>query len=266
MTPICDKAMKFALLLLITYLAIIALIWSQQNRLLYPAPRDVAPLSPGFAEVSLKTDDGLALRAFYHPSVDSRPSIMYFHGNGGSLYGATLETKAFVSAGYGVLLVEYRGYGGNPGEPSERGLYRDGRAAMAFLAEHGIAPAHIVLIGNSLGSGVATEMAREFPVRALVLTAPYTSLQEVAAGKMRWAPVRWLMRDHFDNLAKIAQIDRPLLVLHGTTDTLIPIAHGRQLAQAAPHGTFMPFDGLGHDISFDHSAQTAIVEWLERLN
>lgn len=242
-------------------------MWAQQNRLIYPAPRETVPLSPGFSETALQTEDGLALRAFYRPPDGSRPTIVYFHGNGGSLYGATLETDAFVFAGYGVLLVEYRGYGGNSGQPEEQGLYRDGRAAMAFLAQSGsVSPADTVVVGNSLGSGIAIQMAREFPVRAVVLSAPFTSLQDVAASKMRWLPVRWLMRDHFDNLTKIAKIDQPVLVLHGTADTLIPVNHGQRLAKAAPQATFMPFIGLGHDISFSRQAQAAIIEWLDRLN
>lgn len=113
---------------------------------------------------------------------------MFFHGNGDSLAGAGTATKLLETRGYGLLLVEYRGYGGNPGKPSESGLYLDGRAAMAWLATQQTGPERIVLIGNSLGSGTAVQLAREGPVAALILISGFTSLADVVSDHYPWVP------------------------------------------------------------------------------
>lgn len=249
----------------VLYLGLVALLWSQQTRLIYPAPREVASLTRGYDEVALATDDGLTLRAFYYQAAEGQPTLVYFHGNGGSLTGASYETVGMAAAGLGTLLVEYRGYGGNPGEPSEEGFYRDGRAAMAWLAARGVEPAGIVIIGNSIGSGPAVQMAVEFEPRALVLTSPFTSLPDAGATRMWFLPVRQMMRDRFDNLSKVDRLEIPLLVLHGSDDMTIPAAHGRALAEAAPRGELQLFDGEGHGLSFTPEAQQAIVEWIEAL-
>lgn len=260
------RARRLALLIAIGYIAVAALVWSQQSRMLYPAPQELVALSEGFAEARLATSDGLLLRAFHREAAGDLPTIVYFHGNGGSLAGAAVETRRMAEAGYGLLLVEYRGYGGNPGEPAEQGLYEDGRAAMSFLADAGLEPDQIILAGNSLGSGVATQLASEYPVRAMVLSAPYTTLQDVAAERMWWLPVRLLMRDRFDSLSKVATIETPLLVVHGTHDSLIPHEHGRTLADAAPMANFISMSGFGHDLSFYPETQDVILDWLDRLD
>lgn len=248
--------------LLVLYGVVLALLWSQQTRLIYPAPRERAALSAGFTEITLETADDLALRAFHRPPANGLPTIVYFHGNGGSLLGATYETDRLAQAGYGLLLVEYRGYGGNPGEPSEQGLYRDGRAAMEWLARQGTQPGETIIAGNSIGSGPATQMALEYKPRALILSSPFTTLQDVAAAKMRLFPVRRLMRDRFDNLSKISDLAMPVLVLHGTADTLIPDHHGKSLAAAAPKADLVLVKGAGHGLSFQPEAQEAILTWL----
>ena len=265
MIPIWRRAVWIALALLSFYALLVVLVWSQQTRLLYPAPQEAVPLSPGFEETELRTADGLRLRAFYLQAQPGKRTVVYFHGNGGSLLGATLETEALADAGLGLLLVAYRGYGGNPGAPSESGLYADGRAAMAFLADREIPARETVLVGNSMGSGVATQIATEFAPAGLVLSAGYTSLPDVAASKMPWLPVRHLMRDHYDNASKLRDLDIPVLVLHGRADTLIPHTHGETLANAAPDGQLVLFEGVGHDLSFHPEPQAAMASWIAAL-
>jgi hypothetical protein len=188
--------------------------------------------------------------------------VVYFHGNGGSLAGAAAETAQYAAAGYGVLLVEYRGYGGNPGAPSEQGLYQDGRAAMAFLRAQGIAPARTIIVGHSLGTGTATQMAQEFGPAALILLAPFTSIPDAAAAAMPYVPARWLVSDRFDNLAKLPALTMPVLILHGTADSVVPFALGERLAKAAPTATFRAVPGAEHMISQDRALQAAQVAWL----
>lgn len=247
------------------YLAVLAILFVFQSRFIYPAPQAPAALARGYEEVVLETADGLRLRAFYSPARDGLPTLVYFHGNGSNLSGAVNSNGMNVAAGIGALLVEYRGYGGNGGEPSEQGFYRDGEAAMAWLSAQGIARDDTVIIGNSIGSGVATEMAARHGSRALVLIAPFTSLPDVAGERLWWLPARPLVRDRFDNLAKLPDIDRPVLVQHGTADSLIPHDYGRRLAGAAPAGRFQSFDGKGHDLSFQQESKIARRDWILAL-
>ena len=247
------------------YLVIVALIWSQQDRLIYPAPRTIGPANGGFETVAYRTADGLDLEAGYRPSRGSRPTIVYFHGNGADWVSSVVATDRLVPQGYGVLAAEYRGYRGNPGRPSEDGLYRDGRAAMAFLAGEGVSARNIVIIGNSIGSGVATQIATEFEIRALILISPFASLRQLASEKMRWLPTGALLRHRFENAEKLASVAAPVLILHGDADTLIPDAHARQLAETRAGLRLEIFPGKGHDLAWHDEAEEAVLDFLAAL-
>ncbi len=193
---------------------------------------------PGLSEVTLTTADGLRLLAWHVPAPDGRPTILYTHGNGGHI-GYRAERAALLSAaGYGVLLVEYRGYGGNPGAPGEEEFHADAEAGLKFLEGQGITPARVILYGESLGSAVAVRLAAETaergaPVAALVLEAPFTSIADVAQHHYPYVPARRLVKDRFDSVSRIARVKTPLLVLHGEGDRVVPIAFGRALFEAA---------------------------------
>ena len=247
------------------YLAAMLLVWGFQRSLIYPAPQNVVAVADGYQEATLNTSDGLSIRAFYREADAAKPTLVYFHGNGGTLQGSMAANAIFAREGYGLLLVNYRGYGGNPGSPSEDGFYNDGRAAMAFLAAQGVLTADTILIGNSIGSGTATQMASEFTPKALILSAPFTSVPDVAAQSMSWLPVRMLAKDRFDNAAKIGVLELPILVQHGLADDLIPSQHGETLAELAQNAELQLFDGIGHDLTFMPQAQTARLAWIEAL-
>lgn len=247
---------------MLAYLAVLAGLYAAQSHLIYPAAQERHAPAPGFKAAALTTKDGLHLQGHWRAPEAGKPTIVYFHGNGGSLAGSTRETQGFTGSGYGVLLVEYRGYGSNPGAPSEQGLYQDGRAAMAFLAARDIAPARTIIVGHSLGTGTATEMARQFAPAALILLAPFTSLPDAAAFAMPFAPVDWLVHDRFDNLAKVPGLTMPVLILHGTADPVVPFALGQRLAQAGPTAKFRAVPGAKHMISLDTDVQAAQVAWL----
>lgn len=255
-----------ALILAVMILAMFATVFFTQRALIYPAPPPPAPGVPdGMLTATLQTEDGLSLRAAYRPAAGGLPVIIFFHGNGDSLAGAAAATERLGAGGYGLLLVEYRGYGGNPGSPSESGLYRDGRAALTWLAARGVKRDDVVLIGNSLGSGVATELASEGRVAALILVSGFTSLTDVVSGLYPWAPVRLLLRDRYDNRAKLPQVSAPVLILHGTHDTLIPVGHGERLAAASARGSLIRIDGAGHDLAYLPVSQARIAAWLAQL-
>ena len=248
------------------YLAALVGLFLAQRSILFPAPHGAsAAPPPGFAAARLDTEDGLQLAAAYRRGSGKLPTILFFHGNGDSLVGADAATREIGAAGYGLLLVEYRGYAGNPGSPDEEGLYSDGRAALAWLRQRGIDPGCVVLVGNSLGSGVATALAATEPVAGLVLVSGFTSAPDVAASLYPWLPVRMLLRDRFDNREKIARVNAPILLLHGAADRLIPARHSVALAGAGRNTTLGLVPAAGHDLAYSKKSQAVILRWLARL-
>jgi len=252
------------------YASAVTALWAFQRDLMYfpdGAPR-VAPSSyamlDGVQEVSLTTADGLTLVAWYAPAPANRPTVVMFHGNGGSLRGERYRLKHFKDAGMGALLVAYRGYSGNAGTPNEQGLYADARAALDWLEQNGVASTSTVLYGISLGTGVATKMAAERDFAAVVLEAPYTSTVDVAAYRFPVVPVTLLMEDRFESLARIRAITEPLLIMHGDADTVIPQHFGRQLFEAAnqPKEGFWPH-GLGHSDIFDNGGFDTALSFIQ---
>lgn len=249
-------------LLTVSYVLIAGLLAIGQGRLIYPAPRTIGAATGGFEDVRYHTEDGLGLAAGYRAGLTGFPTIVYFHGNGADWVSSVVATDRLVPAGYGVFAAEYRGYRGNPGTPNEEGLYRDGRAAMKFLSARGIEPGEVVVIGNSIGSGVAVQIASETPPAALVLISPFASLSQLVGEKFRWLPTGLLLRDRYDNVGKLANIDVPTLVLHGDADTLIPHLHAERLVEANPAVELRIFEGYGHDLAWHDVAEEAVIAFL----
>jgi fermentation-respiration switch protein FrsA (DUF1100 family) len=246
------------------YIAVVVLLAANQQRLIYPAPPPQhAPA--GFVPVTLRTADGLTITAGYRPARNDRPTVLFFHGNGMVWPDGIYVTDRLAARGYGLLLAEYRGYNGNPGKPSEEGLYQDARAALAWLEGQGVPGSEIVLAGLSVGSGPAVQLATEFRPRALLLISPLASLPETAAAAYPWLPVRWLIRDRYDNLAKLARVDAPVLIVHGEADTLIPVSHAQRLARVSPHAEFVAVPGRGHNMAAEPGVQQVQLQFLERL-
>jgi len=264
-------AVRLVITVLVAYVVALALLFVLQRPLLFPAGKEPPSLERaglvGIMEpVKIVTADGLDLLAWYHsPPNRNAPLIVLFHGNGGTIEIRAAKAKTYISAGFGVLLLEYRGYGGNPGSPSEAGLYADGRAALAFAAAQGIAPGHLVLLGESLGTGVAVEMAVERRVAALVLEAPYSSIADVAQSDFPLFPVWWLVRDRFDSAEKIARVGVPLFVIHGERDGTIPVRFGRALfAAASEPKEAMWLADAGHGVIGRYTADAAVLDFLKR--
>jgi fermentation-respiration switch protein FrsA (DUF1100 family) len=251
----------------LVYALIAAALFAFQRQLLYvPDTNRPDRAQTGVAdlrEVALATADGLQLLAWYLPPPAGRPVIVYYHGNGGHLGYRDGRPARFHAAGYGALFPEYRGYGGNPGRPTEDGLYTDARAALDFVAAQGIAPERIVLFGESLGTGIAVRMASERPVGAVVLEAPYSSIADVAQSHYPIVPVRLLLKDRFDAMARIGQVHAPILVLLGGRDVIVPARFGRRLYDAAnqPKTVWEAPDG-GHEDLPDHGSFEAVFAFL----
>ncbi len=260
--------MKLAVNLLVFALVLMlvatALLYTQQRRLIFPAPASYpqAP-PPGFRLVHTQTDDGLRLAAFYRAAAPGERTILFFHGNGDNLLGAIEATRGPAANGTGLMLVEYRGYGGNPGSPSEAGFYRDGEAAIRWLGGAGVAPRAIVVVGNSVGSGPATEMALRHDVAALVLVSGFSSLPEAVQSQV---PVpQWLVRDRFENAAKLARIKAPVFLMHGDADTLVKPDNLARLMQARPDARVTRVAGVGHELAYTAAAQAILAKWVGDL-
>ncbi len=253
------------------YLTVVALMFVFQRDMMYfpDLIRHVPPshyaMLTGVQEVELKTLDGLRVLAWYAPPANGRPTVVIFHGNGGSLRGLRYRLAYFKQANMGALLLAYRGYSGSDGAPSEEGLYIDARTALDWLNAQGIADSNIVIYGESLGTGVATKMAAERDMGLVVLESPFTSTVDVAASTFPVIPVTWLMSDRYESLARIGDIDEPLLIMHGDADKVIPQSLGRQLFDAAnePKEGFWP-RGAGHGDIFDKGGFTTAHEFIER--
>jgi hypothetical protein len=157
--------------------------------------------------------------------------------------------------GLGLFAATYRGYEGNPGRPDEAGLYADARAVLDWLAGRGVAAERIIVYGESLGSGIAVQMAIERSVRAVILEAPYVNMPELAAYHYPWTPARLVVCDRFASLSKIGRITVPLLILHGSADRVVPISHARRLrAATGGRAQLVEIPGAGHVDLFECGA------------
>ncbi len=219
------------------YVGIVIKLYATQDKILFqPAlgPMNISDAGiPGLAAVTLHTEDGLDLTAWYKPGAAGRPVIVYFHGNSGSLDDRGGRLRLFDSFGWGELFVEYRGYGPNPGVPSQDGFNRDALAAYAFLQGAQVPAKDIVLYGESLGTGVAVRLATERPVGAVVLDSPYVSIAAVAQARYWFLPAALLIKNPFALRARIGGIHAPLLVMQGALDSVVPPAQGVAVYDAA---------------------------------
>lgn len=244
----------FLCLMVAIYLCIIAGMYVFQRRLLYhPEVATLPPPSfqlPNTRQITLTTTDGIRITAWHHSGSDSKPTVIYFHGNSGHM-GVDYRVERFhtlTSQGFGLLALSYRGYGDSEGSPSEAGLMEDARATIHYALDvlH-LLPQHIWLFGESLGSGVAVRMASEFTVGGIILDSPYTSAADRAAELYPWLPIHLIMKDHFNSLDLISRIHAPILIVHGEDDTVIPVQHGKTLlahANEPKKGVFPA--GLAH--------------------
>ena len=218
-------------------LALGAVVWFGQRSLMYhpdrtPVPGAAEALAGG-RDVVLTTADGLELGAWYIPPADGcEAAVLVSPGNGGSRAGRVGLAEAVHRPGFGVLLVDYRGYGGNPGAPSEAGLTLDARAARDALLEAGIAGDRILYLGESLGTGVVSELAAEHPPAAVVLRSPMTSFGALV-DELYGTPLGWMLRDRYPVAHHVREVTVPVAVVYGESDSLVPPEQSRAVAQAA---------------------------------
>jgi len=242
-------AVAYALMILFVFLYQPRLVYFPQvERELTATPR-AAGLD--YEDVTLTTADNVKLHGWWVPSRNARGTILLMHGNAGNISHRLGYLTMFNRLGYSVLLFDYRGYGKSGGHPDEEGTYRDAEAAWLHLtATRNVAPRDIVMVAESLGGGVATWLALKYPPRALVLASTFRSVPDLGAQIYPWLPVRLLARITYDNLARIARVDAPVLIAHSRDDEVIPFAHGEALFAAAREPKQMLVLAGGHNDGF----------------
>ena len=232
-----------------------ALFYWQRSLLYFPDPLRRPPAANGLPqaeEVELRAADGTRLTAWHAPPREGMPVVLYFQGNGGGLDLRARRFGRILGEGLGLLALNYRGYGGSEGKPTEDGLLQDAEAAYQFAASR-YGAERIVLWGESLGTGVAVALAASRPVARVLLESPYTSAADIAASIYWYVPVRLLMRDQFRSDERIGKVSAPVLVLHGERDAIVPIRFGERLyAMIQSPKKFIRLPAAGHNDHDDH--------------
>jgi fermentation-respiration switch protein FrsA (DUF1100 family) len=246
----------------------LALYVFQRRFLYFPDPAHYTPLQAGLAgveEIGLATPDGEKLVAWYKPAPVPSPVLLYFHGNGGGLYLRRDRIEALAGAGFGVFMLGYRGYSGSTGLPTEKALVADGLLTYDYLTSQGVAPSRIVLYGESLGTGIATQVASQRQTSAVILEAPYGSVASEAKAHFGIFPIDWLLLDRFDSMAHIGRINAPLLILHGSQDSVIPASSSHALFDAAKEPKeYVEFRRGGHNDLFSFGALEQVQQFLAK--
>jgi len=217
------------------------MLWALQRQLIYFP--DAAPVPPadqvvtGARDVTLRTADGLELGAWFVPAAadsDTGTAVLVAPGNGGNRAGRATLAEELSRRGLAVLLLDYRGYGGNPGEPSEDGLAADADAAVAALDGLGYPATRTIYLGESLGTGVVAALQARHQPAGVVLRSPFTELADVGAHHYPWLPVRTLLRDRFPVTEHLAASDVPVTVVYGSRDSVVPTVLSARVADQAP--------------------------------
>lgn len=273
MTP-GGNALAILKLTLVTFGVLYATLLSgmylwQRDLQYFPTRRDPAPQAVGLEgvkRIELATPDGETIVLWTSPARADRPTVLFLHGNGGEIADRADRLAFYRSRGFGVAFLSWRGYGGSSGSPSETGLLIDAKAAYDYLRAEGIAPDRIVLVGESLGTGPAVQLAAAHPLGALVLEAPYSAAVDIARTAYPWLPVRLLMKDQFRSRDHIGEVRAPILILHGEADRVIPPGFGRRLFDAAQDPkTFLSLGPVGHEALFDPATWSAGADFIDRV-
>lgn len=274
-----DTGRVWRVLVVVAGIVVVLLIagWALQRHLIYlPARGPVPPAAavlPGARDVTLRTSDGLVLGAWHVPPTgrDRRMAVLVANGNAGDRSIRAPLAGALAARGLTVLLFDYRGYGGNPGGPSEEGLARDARAAQRYLVEEaGVGADRILYFGESLGAAVVTRLAAETPPAGLVLRSPFVDLAAVGQVHYPFLPVRALLRDRYPVAELVSTVHVPVTVVLGTDDSIVPPQQSRAVAAAAPApAQLVEIPGADHNdaVLLDGARLvTAVVDLADRVD
>ena len=259
-----------SLVVLVYLLVTLGLYIFQRNLLYHPAENNYSgdKLTVNIEKVKITTDDNINLLAWYHKKdIKNYKTILYLHGNAGALENRIHKINHFNDMNINFLLLAWRGFNGNAGKPTEQGLYQDAKSAVRWLMNQGISEENIIIYGESLGTGVATEIAQKKNFAGVILESPFTSM--VAAGKSKYPifPIKLLLKDKYESDKKIKNIISPILVMHGEVDKIVPFWMGEKIFQMANEPKYSYFSKYDdHMMEFNDELINSIKSFLESLN
>ncbi|MEM7651230.1 MAG: alpha/beta hydrolase [Pseudomonadota bacterium] len=261
--------MNFLLGAVLFYAGLTAFLYVYQRNMLYfpggPRPQIEADIAP--QTIAVTPEEGIDLEGWYWPAEQGFPTIVFFHGNGQAYQYWVNKLSVYREQGYGAYFTDYRGYGGFPGKPTEEGIYQDARSFIrALKEERGIAEEDMIFYGESLGTGVAIQMATEFAPKALVLESAYSATSDVAKSRYWMFPVDLLMKDQFRSIDKIGALTMPKFFIHGAEDQIIPVKFSQKLFDAAPESKELKIiPNAEHNNQYDHGAALHISAFLSKI-
>ncbi len=262
---------KIILPCLLAYLALIVFLYLMQNSMVFIPPKltaeEMTPLK-NLQSIEAVTEDNLKIKAYYLKPTGNKPIIVEFHGNGSHPAWEISKFQGLIHLGYGMLLADYRGYDGNPGQANEDGVYKDGDAFLNWVKNnHDLRNNPVVIYGASIGTGIAVETAVRHPeLKALILEAPYDRLPAIAAWHYSYIPfVQFLMKNKFYNDEKIKNIKVPVLILLAGKDVVVPMQFGKHLGELANEPKEVRIlDDAGHLNLYAYGAEQIVLDFLEK--
>ena len=263
--------LKISIGILVIYSLILVLLFIFQRNLMYhPDENNYSgdKLEVDIKKVKINTSDGLDLLGWFHKKDLKRfKTIIYFHGNAGKLENRIHKLNHFKDMDVNFLIIAWRGFSGNDGKPSEENLYIDGNSSIKWLKNLGLSEKDIIIYGESLGTGIATEIAKNNNFAGLVLETPFTSMIEAAKNFYPYIPVRILLRDKYENDKKIKNINIPVFVMHGEADQIVPFWMGKKIYEMAnqpKYSYFTEYDD--HMMEFDEKLVFELRTFFKSLN
>ena len=263
--------LQLVLIIFFLYFFVLVFLYFYQRNLLYhPNENNYSgdKISVNIMKVKIPTSDNLELLGWYHEkNLKDYKTLIYFHGNAGSLENRIHKLNHFKDMNINFLIIAWRGFSGNKGKPSEQGLYEDGISAINWLIKKGVNDKNLILYGESLGTGVATHLAQNKSYAGVVLETPFTSMVDTAKIFYPYIPVNLLLRDKFENYKKVKNINSPILVMHGEVDQIVPFFMGKkiyELANKPKYSYFTKYDD--HMMEYDENLVLALKSFLKSLN
>ena len=260
----------FLISFLTVYFAFNVFVYAKQRDMMYiPSLERVAPAEVGLdavEEVALTMSSNIELTSWFARPQAGRPTVLFFHGNAGAVNHRAYRFRELMAQGYGVFILGYPGYGGNAGEPSEPGFHEAAQLAYDYLRTSGVESQDIVIYGESIGSGVAVQLAARVDAKALVLEAPMSSATDVARVHYPLLVASFFLRDSFQSVEHIGRIDMPLLVIHGEKDRIIPLELGQKLVEhAAEPKKLVVIERAGHNNLSQYATGSIARDFVESL-
>ncbi len=258
-------------LVVLIYLTITFVLYYSQRSLLYhPTENNYSgdQLTVPIDTVRIKTDDNIELLSWYHDKdIQNYKTILFLHGNAGSLENRIHKINHFNEMEINFLIISWRGFSGNEGKPTEEGLYKDAKSAVKWLINKGVKKENIIIYGESLGTGVATEISQNESFAGIILESPFTSM--VAAGKSKYPifPIGLLLKDKYESDKKIKNIKSPVLVMHGEADTIVPFWMGKKIYELANNPKYYYFPEYDdHMMEYNDKLLNTLKSFIKSLN